>query len=66
VKRDPSDIAPVFTLKELSVYLKISPSTIHRLIKAGQLPAFRIGSDLRFNREHIDRWRVDRECKPMG
>jgi hypothetical protein len=30
----------------------------------GQLPAFKVGSDWRFNIEEIDRWRVEREKKP--
>jgi hypothetical protein len=28
------------------------------------LPAFKVGSDWRFNVEEIDRWRVEREKKP--
>jgi len=55
--------ASVLTVKELAVYLRIHPSTIYRLLKRGQLPAFRIGSDWRFNVEEIDRWRVEGEKK---
>ena len=53
--------APVLTVNELSDYLKVHPSTIYRLLKAGQLPAFRIGSDWRFNVEEIERWLAERE-----
>ena len=59
-----SDIAPVLKVKDLSNYLRLSRSTVYRLLKTGQLPAFRIGSDWRFNVEEIDRWRVEREKKP--
>jgi excisionase family DNA binding protein len=51
-------------VKELSDYLRVHPSTIYRLLKAGQLPAFRIGSDWRFILEDIDCWRQEREKKP--
>jgi excisionase family DNA binding protein len=49
-------MAPVLTVNELSDYLKVHPTTIYRLLKAGQLPGFRIGSDWRFNVEEIERW----------
>ena len=51
----------VLTAPELAKYLKVHPSTIYRLLKARKLPAFRIGSDWRFNREHIDEWRIAQE-----
>ena len=53
----------VLKLKDLSEYLSVHPSTIYRLLRAGQLPAFKIGRDWRFNLEAIDRWRSDLEKK---
>ncbi len=46
----------VMTVKELSGYLKVHPSTIYRQLRRGRLPAFKVGSDWRFNVESIDRW----------
>jgi len=40
---------PVLTVKEVAAYLRVHQSTIYRLLKAQQLPAFRVGSDWRFN-----------------
>jgi excisionase family DNA binding protein len=51
----------VMKLKELSEYLKVHPSTIYRQLKRGRLPAFKIGSDWRFNVESIDRWRLEQD-----
>jgi len=48
----------VLTVKELSDYLKVHPSTTYRLLKKGQLPAFKVGSDWRFDIEAVDRWRL--------
>ncbi|MGO9603704.1 MAG: helix-turn-helix domain-containing protein [Candidatus Binataceae bacterium] len=48
----------VLTVAELAEYLRVHRSTIYRLLKALKLPAFRIGSDWRFNREQIDEWRL--------
>ena len=49
----------VLTVKELCGYLRIHQSTVYRLLKRGQLPGFKVGSDWRFNVEAIDRWRLD-------
>ena len=51
----------VLTVKDLCEYLRVHPSTIYRLLKAGQLPAFKVGSDWRFNVESIDRWRLGQD-----
>jgi excisionase family DNA binding protein len=48
----------VLTVNELADYLRVHRSTIYRLLKKGQLPGFKIGSDWRFNVEVIDDWRL--------
>jgi excisionase family DNA binding protein len=53
----------VLTVQDVAQYLKLNPSTVYRLLKEKQLPAFKIGSEWRFNRESIDRWRADAEQK---
>ena len=50
----------VMTVREVSVYLRVRPSTIYRLLRRHEIPAFHIGSDWRFNIEEIDRWRLAR------
>ena len=54
-KGTPS-MAPIMNVKEVAEYLKIHPSTVYKLLRAGDLPAFRIGTDWRFNAEAMDRW----------
>lgn len=51
----------VMTVKELSDYLKVHPSTVYRQLRRGRLPAFKVGSDWRFNVESIDRWRLGQD-----
>lgn len=46
----------VLTLQEVAKYLRVHPSTVYRLAKKGQIPAFKLGSDWRFNLESIDQW----------
>ncbi len=47
----------VLTVQEVSSYLRVHPSTIYRMLKKNQLPAFRVGSDWRFTVDALDRWR---------
>ena len=57
----------VLTVKEVADYLNVHQSTIYRMLKRAELPAFRVGSDWRFNIENIDRWRleqIDRQTNP--
>ena len=54
-------MANVLTLEEVASYLRVHPSTIYRLLKKKRLPAFKVGSDWRFNVESIDRWRAEAE-----
>jgi excisionase family DNA binding protein len=63
-KRDDgleTESAKVMTLEEVSRYLHVHPSTVYRLLKRREIPAFRIGSDWRFNIETIDIWRSNLE-----
>ncbi len=53
----------VMTVKELSDYLRVHPSTIYKLLRRGELPGFRIGTDWRFNAEVIDRWCLERNMR---
>jgi len=53
----------VMTVKELSEYLRVHPSTIYKLLRRGELPGFRIGTDWRFNAEVIDRWCLERNMR---
>jgi excisionase family DNA binding protein len=50
-------VTRLLTVKELADYLRVHPSTIYRLLKRGDLPGIKLGSDWRFSVEAIDRWR---------
>lgn len=46
----------VMNVKEVAKYLNCSESKIRNMVRDKQIPNFRIGSKLNFNRETIDRW----------
>ena len=51
----------VLTALELAKYLRIHPTTVYKLAKRGELPAFKIGGDWRFNRASIEKWLESRK-----
>jgi excisionase family DNA binding protein len=56
-----STLPLVLTVAEVSDYLRVHPTTVYRLLRKKQLPAFRVGSEWRFSQEAIDRWRSEEE-----
>lgn len=52
----PPQSKTLMTLQETADYLRVTRSTIHRLLKRNQIPAFRIGRHWRFNLEEIENW----------
>ena len=41
------------TAKELATYLKLTETTIHKLVSHGELPGFKIGHSWRFDMDEI-------------
>ena len=60
-----SEPSAVMNVADLAKYLRVHRSMIYRLLKRGELPAFRVGSDWRFNREQIDAWRLAQQARPI-
>ncbi len=46
----------IMTVRDLAEYLQCHQSTIYRLVKRGEIPAFRLGGDWRFKSDQIERW----------
>lgn len=49
-------LGDVLTIEDLSDYLKISKSTLYKLVREGGIPCQKIGRHWRFRKEAIDRW----------
>jgi excisionase family DNA binding protein len=50
----------IMTVAEVAEYLHVSLTTVHRLVRHGQIPFFRIGKGYRFQRDEIGKWVTDR------
>ena len=46
----------IYNIKELSNYLKISPSEIRKLVRQNQIPYFRVGNRIKFEKQSIKEW----------
>ncbi len=46
----------MITVAELAAFTKLKPATIRRQAHLGKIPAYRIGSDLRFRKDEIEAW----------
>jgi excisionase family DNA binding protein len=53
--------SPVMTVHQVCTFLQISPATLYRLLQHHQFPAFKLGSDWRFNVEQVEQWARDQE-----
>jgi PTS system nitrogen regulatory IIA component len=49
-------MSKILTTKELSEYLRLQQVTICKYAEDGKIPAIRIGSVWRFDKEVIDKW----------
>ena len=52
----------VLTIKDVAEYLAVHTTTIYKYAQQGKIPAFKIGSDWRFTKKHIDGW-IDQQTK---
>jgi excisionase family DNA binding protein len=46
----------IMSLDELVDYLKVSKSTLYKLVQRGDLPGRKIGKQWRFHKEAVDAW----------
>ncbi len=53
------------TTEEVLEYLRVNLRTVYRLIKAGKIPAVRVGRQWRFRKRDIDAW-LDTQCPHGG
>src|SRR5881628_3339589 len=52
------------TTEEVLEYLQVNLRTVYRLIKAGKIPAVRVGRQWRFRKRDIDAWLDGQRASP--
>ena len=61
--RDYSTPRYVMTVAEIAEYLKVQRITIYRWARKGKIPAFKIGTDWRFDKDAIEKLMIDHQVK---
>lgn len=64
--QDEGDSSPVMNVLEVCDLLRIHKSTLYRLLRRRKIPAFRIASEYRFNREDIYKWMNEQQLKKFS
>jgi excisionase family DNA binding protein len=49
-------LSEILTVEEVAEFLKVHASTIYKLLKRREIPAFRVGADWRFHTVQIEEW----------
>jgi excisionase family DNA binding protein len=55
-KENGSEMKPLMSVREVATYLSVTPRTVYRFLKGGDLPGFRIGGQWRFKTALIEEW----------
>jgi excisionase family DNA binding protein len=63
--RDDATSRRILTTAEVAAYLHVSLATLCRLARKGQILAFRIGTDWRFDRGTIEKLVTDRTSEVL-
>lgn len=54
----------LLTVKQAAEMLNVSVGTVRNLLRRGELPSLRVGNQIRFIRENLERWINDRvQCR---
>jgi excisionase family DNA binding protein len=46
----------LMTVKEVAALLRVSPQTLYKMLEQGSIPAVKVGSQWRFDRDEIREW----------
>ena len=55
----------IMKVVEVAEYLKVHRITVYRMVRKHQIPAFKIGTEVRFHRDAIEKWMTDRTSEAL-
>ena len=64
--RDDDTPRRIMTVAEVAEHFNFGRNTIYRLARKGKIPAFKIGTDWRFDRDAIEKLVTDRTAEVVN
>jgi excisionase family DNA binding protein len=55
----------LLTVKEVAALLRVSAQTLYKMLEHGEIPAVKVGSQWRFDRDRIREWLQQRSSDPV-
>jgi excisionase family DNA binding protein len=65
MKPTPAAPSRIMTVAETAQYLQVHPTTLYKLIRRHQIPAFKVGTDYRFDGDAIEKWMTAGQVKGL-
>ncbi|UNC92418.1 excisionase family DNA-binding protein [Candidatus Contubernalis alkaliaceticus] len=59
-------VKEVLTVKDAASYMLSSTWKVYMMVKAGELPHFRVGGKILFRKETLDQWMAEQEKKSVN
>jgi excisionase family DNA binding protein len=56
----------VMDYRALAAYLKLAEGTLRHYVMEGSIPFVKVGSRVRFLKGEIEKWLLERNCRPAG
>jgi len=52
----------MWTIKDVAEYLQLNEHTVYRMVRKGEIPAYKVAGQWRFKRELIEKW-LEKNCR---
>lgn len=49
----------LLTVNEVATLLRLDPQTIYRMVRQNSIPYLKVGSNIRFDKEAINKWMIN-------
>lgn len=59
-----NELRPMLTMEDVQKILKVSRATLERRVRRGEIPAYKIGRNVRFKAQDIEQYIQSKQIQP--